>query len=227
MRSDVVDPLARVSFASLAGGASIPLLAGALRAGAPEAVEGAARTCRRRRAAAEGPRDRRGPAARDRLTGRRVRAAAVFVVGLGFWLLLSDHRTGLGLVLAVGSAALVALANRELEMVSAALRVAPRFLLYLPWLFQQIVIANLQVVRLVLDPRLPIDPTVVRVEAPLASDLALTALGNSITLTPGTVTLDVEGRTLVVHAVTREGADALLDGTMARRIARAFREEGP
>lgn len=58
-------------------------------------------------------------------------------------------------------------------------------------------VANVQVARLVLDPRLPIDPVVVRYEAPFSGDLAITTLGNSITLTPGTVTLDVAGRALV------------------------------
>jgi multicomponent Na+:H+ antiporter subunit E len=59
-----------------------------------------------------------------------------------------------------------------------------------------------------------------------ASDLARTTYANSITLTPGTITLDVEGETLVVHAITRAGGDALLAGGMARRVGRVFGDPG-
>jgi multicomponent Na+:H+ antiporter subunit E len=148
----------------------------------------------------------------------------VFVTCFVFWLLLSGQMTALSLSLGAASAALVALANRGEEALSSMLRAAPRFALYLPWLLKEIVIANLQVARLVLHPRLPIDPVVVRYDAGLGGDLALTTLANSITLTPGTVTLDAEGRTLIVHALTREGAAALREGSMARRVGRVFGE---
>lgn len=151
---------------------------------------------------------------------------AVFAVCFGFWFLLTDRYTLQSFVFAAAAAAAVALANRDLLVLSAALPALPRVLLYLPWLLKEIIVANLQVVRLVLDPRLPIDPIVVRFEPPLTSDLALTTLGNSITLTPGTVTLDVEGRTLVVHALTRAGAEAVLEGAMARRVGKVFGDPG-
>jgi multicomponent Na+:H+ antiporter subunit E len=108
-------------------------------------------------------------------------------------------------------------------MVSLAVRVAPRFLAYVPWLLKEIVVANIQVARLVLDPRLPIDPVVVRFNTRLSTDLARTTFANSITLTPGPVTLDVEGSELVVHALTTAMAD-LAGGTMERRIAGVFDE---
>jgi multicomponent Na+:H+ antiporter subunit E len=153
--------------------------------------------------------------------------AAVFGVCLAFWLLLSGHLTPLLVALGIVSALVVTLLTRDPEGVSEALRVAPRFALtYLPWLLKEIAVANLQVVRIVLDPRLPIDPVVVRLRAPLRSDLAVTTLGNSITLTPGTVTLDVEGSDLVVHALARAGALGLTEGSMVRRVARAFGETG-
>lgn len=150
--------------------------------------------------------------------------ALVFSACAGFWLVLSGRATPLGLTLGALAAALVALYNRDEDVLSAAVRVAPRFATYLPWLLKEIAVANLQVVRLVLDPRLPIDPVVVRLEAPFGGDLALTTLGNSITLTPGTVTLDVTGRELTVHALTRESAAALVEGAMSRRIAAVFDE---
>jgi multicomponent Na+:H+ antiporter subunit E len=99
-------------------------------------------------------------------------------------------------------------------------------LAYAPWLLREIWIANIQVVRLVLDPRLPIDPVVVRLPTRYTSDLARTTLANSITLTPGTVTIDVEDETLVVHAITRAGGDDVLGGGMARRVGRVFGDPG-
>lgn len=150
-----------------------------------------------------------------------------FAVCLAFWVLLSGHLEPLTLTLGVVSAAGVALLNRDLETLSDLVLAAPRFAVYLPWLLKEIVVANLQVARLVLDPRLPIDPVVVRLRAPFSTDLALTTLGNSITLTPGTVTLDVEGSELTVHALTRAGVEALLEGSMARRVGWVFRTPGP
>ncbi len=150
--------------------------------------------------------------------------ALTFAVCAVFWLLLTDHRTPLSLGLGAAAALLVAWANADAGPLRAAIRVAPRLLAYLPWLLKEIAVANLQVVRVVLDPRLPIDPVVVRLPTSLASDEALATLGNSITLTPGTVTLDVDGSTLVVHALTADGARSLQAGDMVRRVARVFGE---
>jgi multicomponent Na+:H+ antiporter subunit E len=152
----------------------------------------------------------------------------VIAVGLpailyfGFWLLLSGHYEPFYLALGALSSLAVAVTTRDLELATTALRVVPGFLAYLPWLLVQIVKANIEVVRVVLDPRLPADPVVVRVTTPLRSPLGITTLGNSITLTPGTITLDVEGQELVVHALTRAGAGGVQSGAMDARIARIF-----
>jgi multicomponent Na+:H+ antiporter subunit E len=143
-------------------------------------------------------------------------------VCLALWLVLSPHPTPLIVGLGVVASALVARANRDIEGLSEAVRVAPRFVAYVPWLLRAIVVANIDVIRVVLDPRLPISPTVVRVPTPLRGDLAVTTLANSITLTPGTVTLDVEGTVLTVHALTAAGAREVAAGGMDARIARIF-----
>ena len=75
--------------------------------------------------------------------------------------------------------------------------------------------------RRILDPRLPIDPRVVRVRALQQRHAARVLFANSITLTPGTVSIDVEGDDIVVHALTREAGDEVLAGEMNRRVARA------
>jgi multicomponent Na+:H+ antiporter subunit E len=99
-------------------------------------------------------------------------------------------------------------------------------LAYLPWLCWQIVLASLEVAYLVLHPRLPIQPQLIRFRAHLPHALARLSLATSITLTPGTVTLDTHGDEFLVHALTAAGAEALLspegDGTMQRRIAALY-----
>jgi multicomponent Na+:H+ antiporter subunit E len=151
-----------------------------------------------------------------------VSAALVFAACFALWLVLSGHPTPLHLAQGVLSAALVAYLNRDLELLGESVRRGPRFLAYLPWLLKEIVVANVQVVRIVLHPRLPVDPVLVRVGTRLRSDLAVTAFANSITLTPGTVTVDVEGRELVVHALTPQ-TPASFAG-MEGRVAEAFGE---
>jgi multicomponent Na+:H+ antiporter subunit E len=148
----------------------------------------------------------------------------VFVACFVFWLLLSGHFGPLEISLGALSAAAVAIAGRDLDTLGPLLRRAPSVAAYVPWLLWEIVVANLQVVRIVLHPRLPIDPVVGRFETFLRSDLALTTLANSITLTPGTVTLDLDDRHVVVHSLTGHAAIATCEGPMARRVGRVFGE---
>jgi multicomponent Na+:H+ antiporter subunit E len=72
---------------------------------------------------------------------------------------------------------------------------------------------------------MPIDPRVVTFKTMLKSDVARTALANSITLTPGTVTIDIVDDVFYVHAIAKEPADDLLEGAMERRIAHIFMED--
>jgi len=156
---------------------------------------------------------------------------------LAFWLVLSGHWDALHIAFGVVSAALVAVLTRDVERLGtrtdARGRERPvftfslswhRFLAYLPWLLGQVVLANLQIAWVIVHPRLPIAPVVVRFRTRLQGDLARTTLGNSITLTPGTITLDVEGDEFVVHALTRDAARQVLGRGMERRVARAFGE---
>ena len=79
--------------------------------------------------------------------------------------------------------------------------------------------SNLDVSRRILSPRLPISPTVVWVPASQKSEMGRVIFANSITLTPGTVSIDVREGEIEVHALSKEGADALLEGEMNRRVA--------
>jgi multicomponent Na+:H+ antiporter subunit E len=97
-----------------------------------------------------------------------------------------------------------------------------RGLLYVVWLAKEVVVSGLQVAYVVLHPRLPVGPRLVRFRAELPHTLARLTLANSITLTPGTVTLEVEGDEFLVHALTPIGARGIEEGTIRRRVVRLF-----
>lgn len=101
-----------------------------------------------------------------------------------------------------------------------ALRISPRLLRYWWWLGGQIVRSSLDVTRIVLDPKLPISPRIVDLEAESPHPFDQVVLGNSITLTPGTLTIDVYQDVLKVHALTEDGAREILAGEMNRRVTR-------
>ena len=92
------------------------------------------------------------------------------------------------------------------------------------WLGREIVKSSLEVARIVLAPKLRIDPKVVELDASDLEPVDQALLGNSITLTPGTLTLDVHEGRLLVHALTANAAAAILDGDMKRRVAALHRD---
>jgi len=98
---------------------------------------------------------------------------------------------------------------------------APQLLLYMGWLVVEIVKANIAVIARVLGPRHAIDPAVVRLRTRARTDLGKALFANSITLTPGTVTVDVEGDKVLVHALVRENASVAGFEPMDRHAARA------
>ncbi len=87
------------------------------------------------------------------------------------------------------------------------------------WLGRQIVSSSLDVTRIVLHPRLPISPRVVDIKSSSGQPFHHVTLGNSITLTPGTLSLDVYKGVIKVHALTEAGAEELLSGEMDRRVS--------
>lgn len=100
-----------------------------------------------------------------------------------------------------------------------------RLLGYVAWLLWQIVLANIMLLRRAFGPRESWQPQIVRYECGLQTDFEKYLLANSITLTPGTVTIKILGNLFYVHAINDEAA-AGLDGEMERRIARIFAAKG-
>mgnify|MGYP001580411483 FL=1 len=94
-----------------------------------------------------------------------------------------------------------------------------RLLGFWAWLGGEVVKSSIEVARIVLRRKIEVEPTVVNIDGSGLGPVDLVVLGNSITLTPGTLTLDVYEGQLRVHALTREGADALKSGEMLRRVA--------
>ncbi len=147
--------------------------------------------------------------------------ASLFAVLLGTWVLLSGQMTWLHLGSGVAACLLITLfavrigiAGRE----PMRLRATATVLRYWPWLLYKIVVANLDVAYRVWHPRMPIAPRLLKVPLATRTDVGTATYANSITLTPGTVTVSVEPRSLLVHALTEEGARELLDGEMQARI---------
>jgi len=100
-----------------------------------------------------------------------------------------------------------------------------RALRYPFWLVWQILLANIQVAWIVINPKTTIDPVLVRFRCGMQGDLAKVVLGNSITLTPGTFTLRIRGDEFLVHAIRPGLAAGLIDGSMQRKVAAVFGEE--
>ena len=165
---------------------------------------------------------------RSRGPSNHLRRLAVFVILFAFWLLLSGHYDLFHLLLGLICSLLVALVSHDLLIENITghkrLRKARRFIAYVPWLIYQIVLANFHVAYLVLNPK-AIDPRLVRFKTKLKSEFSMVTLGNSITLTPGTITMDIVDGEFYVHALSKKVADDLLSGEMERRVAHVFLED--
>ncbi len=144
-------------------------------------------------------------------------SAALFVM----WLLLSGHFEPLLLSLGVASCLFVAFIAHRMDVADREghpVHLTWRSLTYWPWLAWEIVKSNIEVARLILDPRLPIDARCITVETSQKSDLGRVAYANSITLTPGTVSIFVRPDSIEVHALTPALAEGLESGEMDRRV---------
>jgi multicomponent Na+:H+ antiporter subunit E len=147
----------------------------------------------------------------------------------GFWILLSGKFDLFHLTLGVLSSALVSFLSADLFMYDQGknrLSTGFRFLLYIPWLLYQIVLSTLHVTFLALHPKMKdrIDPTIVTFKTKLKTNIAKVALANSITLTPGTITIRIEDQVFYVHAISRKAA-AGLPGEMEDRLANIFERD--
>jgi multicomponent Na+:H+ antiporter subunit E len=144
-----------------------------------------------------------------------------------FWILLSASFDWIHLALGLACSFAVTWLNSGHSPFIPKFGLWLRILLYLPWLFYKIVQSSLHLTKLILDPALPIEPQLVSVESKLNHHAAIVLFGNSITLTPGTITAEVERNNLVVHAIDKVSRQDLESREMELKIAEVFKDEKP
>lgn len=156
-----------------------------------------------------------------------------FFIMFVLWILLSGKFDAFHLSLGIISCVLVAYFSADLLFETPSIKVTRltgswiRFVRYIPWLLYQIFLANLHVLYLTFHPKMMdlIDPQIIKFRSRLRSDLSRVTFANSITLTPGTITVYVtlDGN-FSVHAIDKKSREGL-PGEMEARIAKAFGEE--
>jgi multicomponent Na+:H+ antiporter subunit E len=159
---------------------------------------------------------------RPRARGSLSASAVIFL----FWLAISasvappDLAIGavLSLLLGWGSARFL-WAGQGPRISPARLRTLSRYVL---WLGGQVILSAVHVARLVIDPRMPISPRLIVRRTGLRRQASRMAFAHSVTLTPGTLTVDVTDATFVIHCLDAQSAAAILSGELERRIAEAF-----
>lgn len=139
-----------------------------------------------------------------------------------FWILLSGHFEPLLLWLGLASVALTIFMVHRMNVVdheSYPLQLTakqPKFIIYLA---KEILLSNYNVVKRIMTPTHPsISPRLLEVPLPQKSDLGRAIYANSITLTPGTVSISLSKDNILVHALSEEAADKLAKGIMAKQI---------
>ena len=150
-------------------------------------------------------------------------AISLLVVLTGVWLLWSGHYTGRLLGLGALSCGLVLYLSWRMSIVDEEgqpLGLGLRPIRYIPWLVWEVIKANIDVAKRVLSPSLPIAPTLARLPVTQKTSLGAVVYANSITLTPGTVSIEVDSDSILVHGLSRDGVTDLQDGRMAREVVR-------
>ncbi|NKB81849.1 MAG: ABC transporter permease [Nitrospirales bacterium] len=152
-----------------------------------------------------------------------LKTTALFIL----WVMLSGRFDLFHLGLGVSLSFLVAWINSGHSPFVPRFQIWGKILLYFPWLFTRIVQSSLHLTKLILHPRLPIQPRLIRYESTLQEPPAVVLLGNSITLTPGTITAEVNGQLLLVHAMDEVSGQDVTSRRLESKIADIFGEKAP
>jgi multicomponent Na+:H+ antiporter subunit E len=155
-----------------------------------------------------------------------IRVGSLFFVSFLFYQLLAGKLYWFDLVTGAMSATIVAVGlsrvtfhkDPSLRSLGRVFRMA----LYAPYLLYEVLKANILVTGVILHPRLPIEPRLTRVQTAVWGSLPVTTLANSITLTPGTLSVRVDGRTLTVHTLVVPAREDLFDGGLERGVRFVF-----
>ena len=175
------------------------------------------------------PKNQRPPkAGRKRLA--TVPFILTFLIMACFWMIFSGRFDAFHLSLGFISCLIVSFLSSDLlfpsEIKPTLIICWMRFVGYIPWLLYQILLANIHVFYLTFHPRMMelIDPQIIIFESRLKSDIARTTFANSVTLTPGTITVNVTPRgKFAVHCINKQSGQPL-PGVMEAKIAKVFKE---
>ncbi len=139
-----------------------------------------------------------------------------------FWILLSGEFTFILITSGVVASLITAYLSHDIFIGKADLKTETgrvfKFIVYIPWLLWEIILANVEIAYLVLSPKPLVDPQIVRFKNDLKTDLGIVTLAHSITLTPGTVTVDANREEFVIHAIWQKSAEGIISGEMQRKV---------
>ncbi len=139
-----------------------------------------------------------------------------------FWILLSGEFTFILITSGVVASLITAYLSHDIFVGKADLKTETgrvfKFIVYIPWLLWEIILANVEIAYLVLNPKPLVDPQIVRFKNDLKTDLGIVTLAHSITLTPGTVTVEANREEFVIHAIWQKSADGIIGGEMQQKV---------
>ena len=147
---------------------------------------------------------------------------SLFLTLAAFWLLNSGHNTALILILGLVSIVLVLLIARKMDVVdheSQPLGLSLNIFVYYLWLIKEIIQSNISVVKHIWLGNESISPTLKRIKISQKTDMGKVIYANSITLTPGTVVIDLIDDEVIVHALLSDDIETLSSGEMDRRVS--------
>lgn len=152
-----------------------------------------------------------------------LRAFSLFVFLMLIWLALSGHYDWLLVGFGIFSCALVVWVARRMDIIDREghpIHLTWRAPIYWIWLIWEIAKSNRDVIKVILGPKSALTPQVIKVAATQETDIGLVTFANSITLTPGTVSILVNRDEIEVHALTKGTAAGLMTGAMNSHVCR-------
>ncbi|MDO4739670.1 MAG: Na+/H+ antiporter subunit E [Eubacteriales bacterium] len=148
----------------------------------------------------------------------------MLLVYFGLWILFNGRADADVLITGAGAALLIYLFTWKIVGLTPARELrgwkrTGKYLRFFGYLFVEILKANRQVARLVLDPKCEMEPQLITLRTKCREEMSRVLLSNAITLTPGTITVGQDEDKLVVHALDKETAQGLEDNGFERRLA--------
>jgi len=161
-----------------------------------------------------------------------MRKSVLLILLAAFWIFLSGIYDIFHISLGIISVILVIMLNRRIlglqfysqEKINTSLRFH-RLFVYIPWLIWEMLLSSIQVAVIILSPKMPVNPSIVRFKVKLPNMTSKVILGNSISLTPGTLTIDIEGDEFLVHALTDEAFSLISSGRLPDYAGALFMSE--